>query len=77
MASFHSLVFSQFWYRRCTDLAHNIVALAEEAVPFVQNRLVLVLQVVPIRNAIFGLQAGHGEAAGRVLSCEDWRIRRL
>lgn len=38
------------------DLAHNVIALAEKGVPFVQDRLLLVGQILPLRATILGLE---------------------
>lgn len=52
------------------DLPNNVVALAEEGKPFIQYSLLLVLQVVPFRYTIFGLQGGACEGTGGVLAGE-------
>jgi hypothetical protein len=38
-----------------TDLAHDVISLAKEGVPLVENGLVLPVEVVPVRDAIFRL----------------------
>lgn len=37
-------------------LPDDIVALAEEREPLVQDRLLLLVQIVPVRSAVFGLE---------------------
>lgn len=54
------------------DLANDVVSLAEEGEPFVQDNLVLVLEVIPFWNAVLWLEGGFGERTRRVLAGEDW-----
>lgn len=54
-----------------TDLADNVVSFAEECIPLIQDGLVLVVQVAPFGNAIFGFQARKGQGTRRVFSCKD------
>lgn len=57
--------------RSILHLAHNIVALAKEGKPFFQHGLLLVIQIVPVGSAVFGLEGGAGQRARGVFSCED------
>ena len=56
---------------KITDLANDVVSFAEECIPLVQHGLVLVIEIVPFRNAVFGLQAGQGEGARGIFSGKD------
>lgn len=42
--------------RGTRNLSNNIVSLAEKRIPFIQDRLLLVTQIIPVRYAVFGLQ---------------------
>lgn len=53
------------------NLAHNVVALAEEGVPLVEDRLLLVRKILPVRAAVLGLERGLGKSAVRLLAGED------
>lgn len=54
-----------------TDLANDVIPLAEESVPLVQHGLVLVFEVCPLGDAVFGLQAGGGKGARGILAGKD------
>lgn len=54
---FH-LIFSSFnlFVGSALHLPDDIVALAEVRVPLVQDRLLLLVQIVPVRSAVFGFE---------------------
>jgi len=53
-------------------LSDDIVSLAEEGKPFTQHRLLLIIQIIPIRPAILRLQRRAGKGPGRILSSENY-----
>ena len=58
--------------RSILNLAHNIVALAKEREPFIQHGLLLVIKIIPIGSAVFGLKGGAGQRARGIFSCKDF-----
>lgn len=66
-----TVVHSQLLRLWSTDLAHDVISLAEKGKPLVQDRLVLVVQIVPFRYTVVGLETGRCERTRGVLACED------
>jgi len=67
-----SLVISLWsWIVSSLNFADNIISLAKECIPFAQDCLVHVLQIMPFWYAILGLQAGYGEGSGWILAGEN------
>jgi hypothetical protein len=58
--------------RRALHDPNNVVALAEEGVPIIEDLFLLVIKIFPLRDAVFGLQRGFGEGARRVFAREDY-----
>lgn len=56
--------------RSTLDLPHDVVSLAEERKPFLQHRLLLILQIIPVGDAVLGFERRTGQGPGRVLSCK-------
>ena len=56
-----------------TDLANDIIPLAEEGIPLIQNGLVLVFKIRPVGDAVFGLQARHCKGARGILASKDYQ----
>lgn len=59
--------------RGTLDLPHDVVPLAEECEPFVQHRLLLLGQIVPVRSAVLRFEGGTGKSARGILASEDCR----
>lgn len=59
--------------RGTLNLSNDVVPLAEESEPLVQNGLLLVLEIIPLGDAIFGLEGRGGEGPRGVLSCKHYR----
>lgn len=56
------------------DCAFDVVSLAKEREPVIQNFLIFVRQVVPVWPAIFRFQGRLRQGAGRVLARKYWII---
>lgn len=48
------------------------ISFARKGIPLVQDGLVLVVEVVPFRNAVFGFQAREREGAKGIFSSKDY-----
>lgn len=59
--------------RSILHLSHDIIPLAEEREPLVQHRLLLVIQVVPIRCAVLGFERRARQSTRGVFSGEYCR----
>lgn len=56
---------------RANDFADDVVALAEEGVPIVQDALLFVAQIVPLRRDIGWLSGGFREGPGCIVARKD------
>lgn len=59
--------------RSILHLSNDIISLTEEGEPFIKHGLLLVIQVIPIGDAVFGLERRTGESTRGVFSSEHWR----
>lgn len=57
--------------RSALHLTDDIIPLAEECKPLIQHLLLLIIEIVPFRHAVFRLERGAREGTRGVLARKD------